>query len=564
MRVLVIVLAAAAMAAAVLPAIAQASPSNSVVMFSDPGDWVGGGAQRVYHSGNASITLSGGPGYVTVHVSGGNFGDYFDLDFAAPPGHTLAPGYYVDAQRAPFREAGRPGIDISGSGRGCNTIEGLFEVRDIAVNQSGVVTRLWILYEQHCEGGTSALFGEVRVGEPPSADPALVSPSTVRWPATDTGRPSTVVPVTLVAFDAPVTLTGVSIVGGNASDFLVRSDECSGETLPPGGSCQVWVRFVPSAAGTRLSTLRVTGGGTQRDISLQGFAFGGTTRVNMTSDSGDYIGQGRPWSYTVANSLIAAGGIRQHVGFGIDGADGSWWYADFVPGRGDILAPGTYLNATRYPFNGDGPGLDVSGNGRGCNTLRGQFTVNSASWWPDGTLRGFSVTFEQHCEGATPALRGTFEYRAGDTTPLAPWMIGSGLGPPLPPPPPPPPPAEPPPPPAPSPPPPSGPPPPPPTEPPPPPGPSPPPGPPPASPPPPAQPPPPAPRRTSAAELCVVPSLLGKRLLAARRALLRRQCRVGRVRSMRSRRVGLVLAQRPRSGLRVPRGSRVNLVVGRR
>src|SRR5207302_983773 len=36
------------------------------------------------------------------------------------------------------------------------------------------------------------------------------------------------------------------------------------------------------------------------------------------------------------------------------------------------------------------------------------------------------------CEGATPALRGTFQYRAGDTTPLAPWMIASTPAPPSP------------------------------------------------------------------------------------------------------------------------------------
>ncbi len=532
MRVFVVLVAATALLAAALPATAQASPTSSVVMLSDPGDWVGGGTPRLFHAGTASITLAGGAGYVTVRVSGGTSGDYFDLDFAAPPGFALVPGYYVGAQRAPFREAGRPGIDISGDGRGCNTISGLFEVKDIAVNASGAVTRLWVLYEQHCEGGTAALFGEVKVGEPPSADPALITPGTVRWPATDAGRPSTVVPVTLVAFDAPVTITAPSIVGGDASSFLIRSEDCSGQTLAPGQSCQVWVRFVPTAGGTRLSTLRIAGpGGAQRDVPLQGFAFGGSTRVSMTSDPGDYIGQGRPWSYTPADALIAAGGSRQYAGFGVDGADGSWWYADFAPGRGDILAPGTYLNATRYPFNGDGPGLSVSGNGRGCNTLTGQFTVNSANWWPDGRLRGISITFEQHCEGATPALRGTFEFRAGDTTPLAPWMIGSPLGPPLPPPPPPP-------------------------------------GPPPAPPPPPAAPPPPPPPPPAAvrrAPVCVVPRLIGKRLRVARRMVGRNRCRVGRVRQAYSRRLrrGVVLGQTPRAGRRLRIGARVQLVVSR-
>jgi PASTA domain len=531
LRAVVVLLAATALAAAVVPATAHASPTHAVVMLSDPGDWVGGGTPRIFHAGNSSIALGGNAGYVTVRVSGGTSGDYFDFDFAAPPGFALVPGYYVGAQRAPFREAGRPGIDIGGSGRGCNTISGLFEVKDIATDAGGAVTRFWAVYEQHCEGGTAALYGEVKVGEPPSADPALVTPGTVRWPATDAGRPSTVVPVTLVAFDAPVSITSPSIVGGDASHFLIRTEDCSGRTLAPGQSCQVWVRFVPSAAGTRLSTLRINGPTGPRDIALQGFAYGGSTRVSMTSDPGDYIGQGRPWSYTVADALIVAGGSRQGVGFGVDGADGSWWSADFVPGRGDILAPGRYPNATRYPFNGDGPGLSVTGNGRGCNTLTGEFTVNSANWWPEGNLRGFSVSFIQHCEGGTPALRGTFEYRAGDATPLAPWMVGSAFGPPLPPPPPPPPPPGPPPP--------------------------------PPAPPPPVAPPPPAATRRPPA--CVVPRLVGKRLRLARRALVLSRCRVGRVRQAYSRRLrrGLVVAQRPRAGRRLRVGTRVNLVVSR-
>jgi hypothetical protein len=185
------------------------------------------------------------------------------------------------------------------------------------------------------------------------------------------------------------------------------------------------VRFVPTTAGTRIATLRLTDStGAAHTVALQGFAYGGRTRVEMTSDAGDYIGQGRPWSYTTSNSRISFGGSRTFAGFDVDGADGSWWNAEFVPGEGDILAVGSYPNATRYPFNGTGPGLSVTGNGRGCNTLRGSFDVTWVDFASDGRLRSFGVTFVQHCEGGTPALRGTFEFRAGDTTPLAEWMIG--------------------------------------------------------------------------------------------------------------------------------------------
>jgi len=63
---------------------------------------------------------------------------------------------------------------------------------------------------------------------------------------------------------------------------------------------------------------------------------------------------------------------------------------------------------------------------------------------------------------------------------------------------------------------------------------------------------------------CVVPRVIGLRLRQARTRIRARHCSVGRIRRARSRRVGRVLAQSPRPGRRLARGSRVNLVVGRR
>ena len=75
--------------------------------------------------------------------------------------------------------------------------------------------------------------------------------------------------------------------------------------------------------------------------------------------------------------------------------------------------PGTtYENAHRYPFNDDSPGLDLGGYGRGCNESTSRFTVDQLAFDPDGTLRTFQVTFEQHCEHAQPALRGTWTFNA--------------------------------------------------------------------------------------------------------------------------------------------------------
>src|SRR5688500_14662730 len=143
------------------PVRAHAAPVSHVTMFSETGDWVGAGRHRFYVSGSDSVTVSGDTRSLTVRVSGGSLGDSFSLDFAAPPDESLRPGLYLNAERAVFRDAGRPGIDIAGDGRGCNTITGRFDVKDIQTTANGTITRLWLTYEQHCEGGLPALFGEV-------------------------------------------------------------------------------------------------------------------------------------------------------------------------------------------------------------------------------------------------------------------------------------------------------------------------------------------------------------------------------------------------------------------
>jgi beta-lactam-binding protein with PASTA domain len=63
---------------------------------------------------------------------------------------------------------------------------------------------------------------------------------------------------------------------------------------------------------------------------------------------------------------------------------------------------------------------------------------------------------------------------------------------------------------------------------------------------------------------CRVPRVIGLRLPTARTRIRRANCRVGRVRRARSRRVGRVIAQRPRPGVVRARNTPVHLVVGRR
>jgi hypothetical protein len=82
------------------------------------------------------------------------------------------------------------------------------------------------------------------------------------------------------------------------------------------------------------------------------------------------------------------------------------------------LQPGFYANAEREAFASPGhPGLDVTFQNRGSNVLTGNFTVTNSTFGPNNLIETFAVTFEQHSEGATPALFGTFTYDANATIP---------------------------------------------------------------------------------------------------------------------------------------------------
>jgi hypothetical protein len=57
-----------------------------------------------------------------------------------------------------------------------------------------------------------------------------------------------------------------------------------------------------------------------------------------------------------------------------------------------------YTGAKRWPFQGNSPGLSFFGNGRGDNTLTGEFRVLESSY-SGGTVQKFAVDFMQYDEG---------------------------------------------------------------------------------------------------------------------------------------------------------------------
>ncbi len=240
-------------------AAAQAAPATgqaSVTMVSEAGEYVGGGTNRLFAAPQA-VFLRGSRNHVRVAVA--YRGESFTFDFAAPSGEPLKVGEYTGAERYPFETVESPGLAVSGDGRGCNNDYGRFVVKDIHFAAAGKLDRFWALYEQHCESPAApALFGEVRVGEPPPAAPEAAVPAAIAWPQTKVGASGVGVPVTIIGGESGAQIAAVGLEGEDASDFSITSDACTAATLAPGGACVITVAVTPTASGLRTAQLLIT------------------------------------------------------------------------------------------------------------------------------------------------------------------------------------------------------------------------------------------------------------------------------------------------------------------
>jgi hypothetical protein len=148
---------------------ATPASGNYVYLESTQGDYIGGGGIRTYTDQNAQLRVSGNGGRAGINIAGDQSwtGDFVPMSSLAQ----LAPGYYGDVQRYPFNNPVKGGLSWYGEGRGCNTLTGWFVVDRVTWAQ-GTLTELDLRFEQHCEGGSSALRGKIHwsaseVGAPP-------------------------------------------------------------------------------------------------------------------------------------------------------------------------------------------------------------------------------------------------------------------------------------------------------------------------------------------------------------------------------------------------------------
>ena len=400
-----------------LPAAAGAASVSSFSVFSDEGDFIGQGVDRVVHPGNARHLGARMDGGALAAGAQRHDDESFGVEMAAPPGESLRPFNFMAARRYPFND-GAPGLRMTGGSRACNELEARFEILDVALNADGTAKRLWALYESHCEFDESATWGEIRINAWVPDAAASVAPGIVRWPELDTWETANAVPVTYLGSSA---VSSVAIAGASPGDFTITGDGCSGRA----GPCDVTVRATPASAGAKDATLRITDtAGRVHEAALQAFRHGGATDADLEVLPGDAAGTPGRYRFSPADATFSGSStMPRNAGLALrPNGSNRFWIARLYAGMNGTLAPGAYPDGRGDTF-GPEPGVDVDGPETGCNRSAGSFTIHSMSHVPDGSLRSLDVSVENGCyEDERPALRGRWRFRAGANEPLAPWM----------------------------------------------------------------------------------------------------------------------------------------------
>jgi hypothetical protein len=88
--------------------------------------------------------------------------DRYYLTFKAPGGTLLQRGTYDNAISHPYSVKDKPGLDFSGNGSGCDTVDGRFTVHEIVFNSANQVEMLDITFERRCGSSTTVAYGRVR------------------------------------------------------------------------------------------------------------------------------------------------------------------------------------------------------------------------------------------------------------------------------------------------------------------------------------------------------------------------------------------------------------------
>ncbi len=156
---------------------------------------------------------------------------------------------------------------------------------------------------------------------------------------------------------------------------------------------------IRSAAATVLLVLGVVVA-----MPRQASAVTAPSRVALRGTGGYILG-----NENILSSAIAVTGSASSITVQVVG-----YFIDLAAPAGADLAVGHYPGATRAGFNtlqlGE-PGISIFGNGRGCNTVAGEFWIDEITF-AAGQVTSLAARFVHRCEGAGPPEIGWVSWNA--------------------------------------------------------------------------------------------------------------------------------------------------------
>lgn len=358
-------------------------------------------------------SLSGGSGY--------------SFTITPPPGGSLQPG----DQLIMMLPNGTPDpsqttVNLQYNGFGADAEQGELNIRDLAWDATGRITRFDIAFTQISGLGPYGFSAEMRMGENEGTSVDLGA-RTMRWLETPLGFPVQTESEWLHNVGSSSVAIGATSVSGDASaDYPVRTDSCSGHTLAPGAMCSIGVGFSPTNPGPRDALLNLHVGGTVQQVSLVGQGSLGTSSI--TTSGSDELDLGTTHSLVAGSSWAIAARPGYHwQTMAPSGDDSTRTTVDMSDedGRGPMAVgvhPTVYYSASA----GTGAYGETTGiNGYTCGWSTGSMDVKAfaVDAYDYPTLA--NITYTQTCGGDTKSMTGVllWHWRSDITPPAAPTAV---------------------------------------------------------------------------------------------------------------------------------------------
>lgn len=378
-----------------------------------------GTAGKVYRASVASgLALSGSS------LSGGSG---YSFSITPPPGGSLQPG----DQLIMMLPNGTPDpsqttVNMQYNGFGADAEQGELNIRDLAWDATGRITRFDISFTQLPGTGPYGFSAEMRMGENEGTSVDLGARA-LEWLETPVGFPvQTQTEWLHNVGSSAVAIGATSVSGGASADYSVRTDSCSGRTLAAGAQCSIGVGFSPTGPGPRAASLNLHVGGTVQQVSLAGQGSLGTSSI--TTSGSDELDLGTTHSLVAGSSYAIAARPGYHwQTMSPSGDDSTQTTVDISTEDGrEPLAVGVHPTVSYTASAGTGAyGETTAVNGYSCGWNTGSMDVKAfaVDAYDYPTLA--NITYTQTCGNETKPMTGVllWHWRSDITPPAAPTAV---------------------------------------------------------------------------------------------------------------------------------------------